>query len=382
VRLPLELILHSWGEQGTIPVQMTWAGQNFDVLTGITSLLLMKHVDKNRRVAWFANILGFGLLMNVLRVVVLTSPIPVGWNLENPLRLILYNPYAFIGPVFVIPALVLHLITFRKLLEATSRQAAIKWKLRVLLTRLGLWEALEYRRHWLSFRRGRTHEADFVFLKKFRGKPFFALDVGANEGQSALSIRVALPEAKVLSLEPNPALRSQLEMVARILKEGFEFRIVGCARANQIRDLYIPWVQGVALSQEASFDKSFLTDELTTQARIRGATGRVPNYISVEKMEVIPLDDLKLRPDFIKIDVQGLELEVLIGARRTLESCRPLVMVENGTNLGSVFDEMNSLGYFSFRFDPKADQLVPIRKGELTSLNVFFVHKERAEWLA
>ena len=36
-RLPLELVLHSWVAQGTIPGTMTWTGQNWDIASGITA---------------------------------------------------------------------------------------------------------------------------------------------------------------------------------------------------------------------------------------------------------------------------------------------------------------------------------------------------------
>ena len=39
-RLVLELVLHSWAEQGTIPTTMTWSGQNFDIVSGIVALIL------------------------------------------------------------------------------------------------------------------------------------------------------------------------------------------------------------------------------------------------------------------------------------------------------------------------------------------------------
>ena len=39
-RLPLEMILHGLYDSGDLPVQMTWSGLNFDVVTGATAALL------------------------------------------------------------------------------------------------------------------------------------------------------------------------------------------------------------------------------------------------------------------------------------------------------------------------------------------------------
>ena len=38
VRLPMELILHQWVIQGTVPESVSWNGSNWDVLTGILAL--------------------------------------------------------------------------------------------------------------------------------------------------------------------------------------------------------------------------------------------------------------------------------------------------------------------------------------------------------
>lgn len=114
-RLPLELVLHRWAQTGTIPETMTWTGQNFDIITGVSSLVLFSLVNRHRVFAWIFQIVGFGLLLNVLRVVIMSSPFPFSWPLENPLLLALYFPYVLIVPLFVAPALFGHIVLFRKL---------------------------------------------------------------------------------------------------------------------------------------------------------------------------------------------------------------------------------------------------------------------------
>jgi FkbM family methyltransferase len=49
-----------------------------------------------------------------------------------------------------------------------------------------------------------------------------------------------------------------------------------------------------------------------------------------EEVEVVTLDQLKLpKIKFIKIDVEGMELDVVLGAKATLARCRPILYVEN-----------------------------------------------------
>lgn len=122
-RLPLEVILHQWAKRGTIPETMTWTGSNWDIVVGIICLITCRWASVNRGVAWFAQLVGVVLLANVLRVVILSSPFPFSWPLENPLQLALHFPYVLILPLFVLPALVAHLLTFRKLLSSQSGMA-------------------------------------------------------------------------------------------------------------------------------------------------------------------------------------------------------------------------------------------------------------------
>lgn len=116
-RLPLELILHSWVGQQTIPVTMTWTGENLDILTGLLALVIAPIANKFKAVAWGFNVLGFILLLNVMRVAMLSSPLPFAWDVHPKLLLALYTPYFLIGAVCVAGALAGHIILTRALLK-------------------------------------------------------------------------------------------------------------------------------------------------------------------------------------------------------------------------------------------------------------------------
>ncbi|MBI5423600.1 MAG: hypothetical protein HZA32_05895 [Opitutae bacterium] len=116
-RLPLELVLHTWAGQGTIPATMTWTGQNWDVVTGAVALLAAPFVARRRGVAWGVNLVGWALLINVGRVAVLSSPLPFGWGQQPTLLLAFHLPYALIGPVCVGGALFGHVVLTRALLR-------------------------------------------------------------------------------------------------------------------------------------------------------------------------------------------------------------------------------------------------------------------------
>jgi len=114
-RLPLELVLHSWAAQGVIPETMTWTGQNWDIVSGVVALVGAPLAARYKIAARIANIVGLALLVNVMRVAVMSSPVPFGWGQQPSLLLAMHLPYAFIGPVCVGGALFGHVVLTRKL---------------------------------------------------------------------------------------------------------------------------------------------------------------------------------------------------------------------------------------------------------------------------
>jgi hypothetical protein len=114
-RLPLELVLHSWAEQGSIPATMTWTGQNYDIAAGVLAIVMAPLVVRAPFAARIFNWIGAALLLNVLRVVVMSSPLPFAWNVEPPLLVGAFAPYHLIATVCVAAALAGHIILLRAL---------------------------------------------------------------------------------------------------------------------------------------------------------------------------------------------------------------------------------------------------------------------------
>lgn len=119
-RLPLELILHRWHVEGALPVQMTWSGQNPDIVTGVEALgaavaLATGAVRGVRAHALVAasNLLGLGLLLNVMRVALRSVPSPMRAPGFDELTLPLHAPYAWLVAVCVAGAMWGHVVVFR-----------------------------------------------------------------------------------------------------------------------------------------------------------------------------------------------------------------------------------------------------------------------------
>jgi hypothetical protein len=64
------------------------------------------------------------------------------------------------------------------------------------------------------------------------------------------------------------------------------------------------------------------------------------------------IDDLRLtRLDLLKIDVEGMEMDVLLGAERTIDSCRPAMIIEvKKSNRGDITSFITNFGYNYYPF--------------------------------
>ncbi len=127
-RIPVELLLHRLYVEGAVPAQMTYSGRNFDVITGITGLLLGAWLLSGREVprggvlAW--NLLGLALLINIVSVAVLSTPAPFRAFPQGPANLLPSTfPYIWLPSFLVQVALASHLLVFRQLISPGTKAA-------------------------------------------------------------------------------------------------------------------------------------------------------------------------------------------------------------------------------------------------------------------
>jgi hypothetical protein len=120
-RLPLEIVLHQWWKEGVLPIQMTFSGRNFDILSGVLALglgLWGRRRPLPRPAVVIFNLSGAALLINVGVTAILSTPIPLRrfWN-DPPVLLAYHFPYVWIVPIAVGGALFGHLLVLRRLLQ-------------------------------------------------------------------------------------------------------------------------------------------------------------------------------------------------------------------------------------------------------------------------
>jgi len=222
--------------------------------------------------------------------------------------------------------------------------------------------------HWMR----RPHERDFraLALLNFSRSPLM-VDVGGNIGQSVLSLYAVFPNAKVVSFEPNPAMFRKLQ---RLTKKFPQLTVIPKGLSNETgeAELFIPSYNGSVLSGLVSFDYESAKGWLSKERIARFD----PNKLTVasQRVTLALLDDYGLEPDFIKIDVQGLEYRVLAGGLETIRRNRPVIMAETIRFGSDAHRIVQALDYCLMEFD--GHNFMKVR-GEIRQSNQFLIPIER-----
>lgn len=173
-------------------------------------------------------------------------------------------------------------------------------------------------------------------MREFLGKDDLALDVGANIGNHALYL-AAIVGCRVIAFEPNPILAAPLQ--ESISLNGLEERVslirkgVGSTEAKAVFTESKPHNLGAQILK--IIDNS---DQSGDEACA---------------MDVVPLDDMTFDHPvkLIKIDVEGMELDVLKGAMKLIEKDLPSLFIEshNEEQFLLIYGFLEQWGYVYWR---------------------------------
>lgn len=128
-RVAVEVTLMFLHKQGLTHVQMTIEGRNWDLVTGLLALVVLvffKNKPLSKSTYTVLNLIGLGLVINVVAVGFLSLPTPfqvfAGDN-----TWITQVPFVWLPTFFVEAALAGHIISFRKLLMERELQSNKKY---------------------------------------------------------------------------------------------------------------------------------------------------------------------------------------------------------------------------------------------------------------
>jgi len=138
------------------------------------------------------------------------------------------------------------------------------------------------------------------------------LDVGANIGLTTAIMTKRLPNARILSFEPDPEPFGYLRETARLNSFSRVETVNKALAAAPGRTAFHCHPRGAGASHLASGQS--LRDGNET--------------VEVSTVDIERASRALARVDLIKIDVEGFEIDVLEGARGTIAADRPYIVIE------------------------------------------------------
>ncbi|MDH5229922.1 MAG: hypothetical protein OEY38_07685 [Gammaproteobacteria bacterium] len=126
-RIPVELLIHQAANAGLAPMEMTYFGRNFDIISGLSAIVLALFLFRrviSAKILLLWNVLAMALLTNVVVVAILSMPHPLQVLNTDPANVwVTYSPFILLPGVLVCSAFFGHLLVFRYLRQFNHNPA-------------------------------------------------------------------------------------------------------------------------------------------------------------------------------------------------------------------------------------------------------------------
>ncbi len=198
------------------------------------------------------------------------------------------------------------------------------------------------------------------------------IDIGANKGRAARRFRRLFPRARVYCVEPIPRLCRRLERWAETQGGAVQAFELALARAPSQQPLYV-------------HRRSDILSTLAAPAPGEAALYE-PIPVRVDTLDRLAAE-LSLKPDvLIKVDTEGLDLEVIHGGEETLRDAAAVIVeaafYPNAAGGGApTFEDiaaaLRDLGYVY-----RGNVRLGCRHGTPMLADVLFARREAAERMA
>ena len=214
-------------------------------------------------------------------------------------------------------------------------------------------------------------EEGFSFSKQIQPQSakYCILDVGSNDGTSIRMFRRYFPLVKIIAIDPIATPRFKLKNVT-LIKSAL-------SEKEGSRTLVTPIVNDKLLTQYSSFYKEKMIAQICSDMDL------VETEVSTVITEVNfnTVDNLKVDLFFIKIDVEGAELEVLRGSLNIIKKCNPVILVEiqNENSYLEIKELLSDYGYINISPEKISRKL--ILKDSITPISNFEGKTKNYVWI-
>lgn len=183
------------------------------------------------------------------------------------------------------------------------------------------------------------------------------LDIGANFGAHTFAFADVARFGVVLAIEPQRALFNMLSGSIELTGSA-NVRAKHCACGRTPGQVFIPPINYAGVGNFGGLELGATTEG--------------------DPVARVAIDSWALKHvDFIKIDVEGMELDVLEGARDTIARCRPVLAVEadRPKQVPALLEFLREAGYRAWWHKPPLGDLWP----NIISINLLALPAERTD---
>lgn len=172
------------------------------------------------------------------------------------------------------------------------------------------------------------HELNFIYSILRENDNY--IDVGAHIGDSSLLAASKIKTGKVISCEPTPAIFN--ELYTNIKLNNFENIIYPLQKAISDRE-------GVAFfTLETASEVNHLGSKVNGKKSIKVLTTTVDTLVTQNSLKKVEL---------LKIDVEGFELEVMLGAKKSLHLNKVgMILFEVNPTVADISDRVDKVQKF------------------------------------
>ena len=193
---------------------------------------------------------------------------------------------------------------------------------------------------WFRYFENDYEKENILFLKEKCNPNMIIFDIGAHLGlMSMICSQLLQKKGKIYSFEPTPKTFEILKKVIKI---------------NKASDLVIPINKAVA-KENKTIDFYLSEDEGSNSNSLvsKNHRERKPIQIQVTSLDLFTKENNIKQIDLIKIDAEGSEYDVLLGAQNIISAFKPIIILalhpplikNNGHNIEDIYEFLIAHNY-------------------------------------
>ena len=235
------------------------------------------------------------------------------------------------------------------------------------------------------------HEKDYFALKLLfdEDEKRDFLDVGGNIGLSTIGFReLGFKKNSIHIFEPDAFLVNNYINKLKKLYKNIKIYKFGLYSKDCNKKLIKAYFKNHYFHFNNSFDKKYIKNKIKQNYPKKFKSFRYKS----QKLKLKRYDKLNLKNNicFVKIDVEGLDHEVIKGMKKLLAKSRPVILIEYNFSNFKIIYNLVKINYKCYQFDMDQNKLKKLSDKEINllisgktlekkysknSVNIFYIHK-------